>query len=113
QLGGGLFSVNHRRAHFAPLVLFFLIRVADMGQSAVLEQESRDVRRAGRREDGLHDDQQRNGEKRTGGSPDPRPERQRNQNGERADSQPMSHDERRENVGFDQVKADERGRRQQ
>jgi len=37
HLGAGLGSVNHRRLHFLPLVLFFLTDVAGMGQGPVLE----------------------------------------------------------------------------
>ena len=47
DLGGGLFSVNHRRPHFLPLLDLLLVGVADMGQGAVLEQEAGDVRSAG------------------------------------------------------------------
>src|SRR5215831_17512390 len=74
HLRAGLWSVNHCRLHFLPLVFFFLIRVADMSQRAVLEQEASDVGRARGGENGLHDDQQGDRQQRAGRSPDPGPE---------------------------------------
>ena len=37
DLGEGLWSVNHRRLHFLGGVFFLFVRVANVGQSAVLE----------------------------------------------------------------------------
>ena len=48
DLGKGLRGVNHSRLDFLPFLDFFLVRLADMGQSAVLEQETGDVGRARR-----------------------------------------------------------------
>src|SRR5215217_6180531 len=76
DLGGGLFGVNHRWPHFAPCVLFLLIGVTDVSQRPVLEEETGDVRRARGGENGLHDDEQRNGEERARRAPHPRPEGQ-------------------------------------
>ena len=56
HLGAGLWGVNHRRLDFLALLDFLLVGLARMGQGTVLKQESCDVRRAGRGEDGLHDD---------------------------------------------------------
>src|SRR4029078_8456995 len=41
HLGGGLFSVNHSRLHLPLLLLFLLIRLADVSQRAMFEQEPR------------------------------------------------------------------------
>src|SRR5687767_105855 len=82
QLGEAPWSVNR--------AFLLFVMLADVGQRAVLEQETRDVRRSGRREDRLHDDQQRNRQQCPRRSPHPRPEAQRNQDRKRADRQPLA-----------------------
>ena len=53
HLGCGLFGVNHGRLDFLPFLHLLLVRLADMGQSPMLEEESGDVRSTRGREDGL------------------------------------------------------------
>ena len=59
QLGERPYPVNTIDRVFSG-VLFFLL--ADMGQRAVLEQEAGDVRRSGRGEHRLENDQKRHGQ---------------------------------------------------
>ena len=84
-----------------------------MRQGSVLEQESGDVGRPGSGKDSLHNDQQRDREQRSGRPPHPSPERQRNKDGKRTDRQAVTDHHRREEIGLDQVKTDERRRRKQ
>src|SRR3954462_5188708 len=98
DLGGGLFGVNHRGLHLAFLVLLLLVRIADVGQRAMLEQEAGDIGRSGGGENRLEDDQQRHRKQGAGSSPYPRPEGQRDEDRQRADGQPVPDDERGEDV---------------
>jgi hypothetical protein len=72
QLGEPPYPVNTIGLVFSGVLFFFL---ADMCQGAVLEQEARDVGRAGRGEHRLENDQQGHRKERACRAPDPGPER--------------------------------------